>query len=119
MGGFQILEDGNGIKNHFAARSGASLFLRGPHFRERVSRRINHVFGLKPRQTSAKKLMVRDKTPDSDLWVLRQKKNSAHAAVPGSTSAPRTVALKSVRPEPVEGRERTMCWPHQSMVCQE
>jgi len=38
--------------------------------------------------------------------------NSAYAAVHGSTGSPRTVALEPVRPECVEGGERTIWWPH-------
>jgi len=55
MGTFLILGDGIGIKNHFAARSEAPLFLRCPYFRERVSRLINNGSGLEHRQTSAEK----------------------------------------------------------------
>jgi len=52
---FWILGVGNSIKNHFAARSEAPLFLRCPYFLERVSRLINNGFGLEHRQTSAEK----------------------------------------------------------------
>ena len=45
--------------------------------------------------------------------LMSRPPNSAYAAVHGSTSSPRTVALKPVRSEHVEGRERIMCRPHQ------
>ena len=45
--------------------------------------------------------------------LLSRPPNSAYATVHGSTSSPRTVTLKPVRPEPVEGQGCTICWPHQ------
>lgn len=53
MGGFKILEDGNGIKNHFTARSEVPLFLRYPSFRKRAGRLIHNGLGLEHRQASA------------------------------------------------------------------
>lgn len=98
MGGLQILEDGIGIKNHFAARIGTSLFLRCPHFLKNVGRRIHNGLGLEHRHASTQ-------TADG------QRENTRFRFV-GYVP----FMIRQTCPERVEGRARTMCWPHQYMI---